>query len=513
MPQQYHVKATMSLPYAGIIEPVEIWYDAQNNQQRVDYYNGMDSYVFRGDLNMTWQRNPVVYTTGCFATPGPVDLQSYFPDMAAFALQPGATQVNNVMVNQWTYVDASAPDKASTYDMYLAVDTGLPVQYRMMGYDSLLGSHYDEYVVDYSLVEVNPTFPTGTFGQPAATCGDFPGPGFTFVNPLLQAAQMFPGTRVVYAGVHPEFQAYMNTYGKSYSTETELRQRERRFLANKAMIESHNRKGASFTMKMNHMADLTREEMNARRGVLSKRRVVESNNAHYTHVSSVSDISALPPSMDWRQKGAVNVPQDQGVCGSCWSFGATGTIEGAYYLKYGRLEVFSQQELMDCSWPQGNNACDGGEDFRSYQWIMSNGGISFKSNYGPYLMADAPCRANATKPDAQIASYVNITMGDETALMDALVNYGPISVSIDASHDSLSFYASGVYVEPLCGNKPEDMDHAVLLVGYGTDPQNGPYWIIKNSWSTHWGDEGYVKISRVDNMCGVETSSTYVTLQ
>ncbi|XP_035284639.1 digestive cysteine proteinase 1-like isoform X2 [Anguilla anguilla] len=125
---------------------------------------------------------------------------------------------------------------------------------------------------------------------------------------------------------------------------------------------------------------------------------------------------------------------------------------------------------------------------------------------------------------ARMRSYTNVTSGDANALKVALFKQGPVAVSIDAGHRSFVFYNNGVYFEPACmlhpvtarfsgslGNKTEDLDHAVLAVGYGA--LNGePYWLVKNSWSTYWGNDGYVLMSMKDNNCGVATDATYVTL-
>ncbi|XP_073962970.1 cathepsin L-like peptidase [Choristoneura fumiferana] len=93
----------------------------------------------------------------------------------------------------------------------------------------------------------------------------------------------------------------------------------------------------------------------------------------------------------------------------------------------------------------------------------------------------------------------------------ALFKHGPISVAIDASQKTFSFYSHGVYYEPKCKNKVDELDHAVLAVGYGT--LNGhPYWLVKNSWSNMWGNDGYVLMSSRDNNCGVETAPTYVLI-
>ena len=91
----------------------------------------------------------------------------------------------------------------------------------------------------------------------------------------------------------------------------------------------------------------------------------------------------------------------------------------------------------------------------------------------------------------------------------ALAKQGPLSVGIDASHRSLSFYSSGIYYEPKCDNTPDGLDHAVLAVGYG-EINGEKYWLVKNSWSTHWGNDGYVLMSQKDNNCGVATAATFV---
>ena len=164
---------------------------------------------------------------------------------------------------------------------------------------------------------------------------------------------------------------------------------------------------------------------------------------------------------------------------------------------------------MDCSWGFGNNACDGGEDFRVYQFMLKHGGIPTEDSYGPYLGNDGFCHFNQSEIGFQIRDYVNVTSGDLNAMKVALAKNGPLSIGIDASHKSLSFYSSGVYYEPKCDNSPDGLDHAVLAVGYGE--MNGEeFWLVKNSWSTNWGNDGYVLMSQKDNNCGAATAATFV---
>uniref|UniRef100_A0A8C5RVY3 Peptidase C1A papain C-terminal domain-containing protein n=1 Tax=Laticauda laticaudata TaxID=8630 RepID=A0A8C5RVY3_LATLA len=186
------------------------------------------------------------------------------------------------------------------------------------------------------------------------------------------------------------------------------------------------------------------------------------------------------------------------VCGSCWSFATTGALEGALFLKTGVLTPLSQQILIDCSWGFGNRACDGGQEPQAFEWIMKHGGIATAEAYGPYM-------------EASWEGYQSITSQNLTDLKAALYKHGPIAVNIDASHKSFAFYSNGIYYEPNCGNTTMELDHAVLAVGYG-DLQGEPYWLIKNSWSTYWGNDGYILMSMKENNCGVTSSATYPIL-
>lgn len=181
------------------------------------------------------------------------------------------------------------------------------------------------------------------------------------------------------------------------------------------------------------------------------------------------------------------------------------------FLKTGVLTPLSQQNLMDCSWSEGNDACDGGLDTRGYEWMLKhNGDIAKESSY-PYTNADGYCRASSSVIGASITGYVNITTGVD-GLNDALNTIGPISVSIDAEPDSFYYYQGGLYYDVDCLSGMGDLDHTVLAVGVVTESDGQRYSIVKNSWSTHWGDEGYVYISQENNCCGVATQPTYVLL-
>lgn len=217
---------------------------------------------------------------------------------------------------------------------------------------------------------------------------------------------------------------------------------------------------------------------------------------------------ALPASIDWRDKGAVTRVKDQGsFCGSCWSFATTGAIEGQYFLKTGHLLSLSEQNLVDCSQPFGNFGCNGGYINRAFLYIIQSGGIKTEETY-PYRGVEGSCRSPFYSAGAQIHDYVTIRRSNETKLQEAIATIGPIPVYIDASLPSLHHYSRGIYYDHHCDSS--NMNHAVLVVGYGTDEHERDYYIVKNSWGTSWGDGGYFRIARNHhNHCGIANYAYY----
>lgn len=217
--------------------------------------------------------------------------------------------------------------------------------------------------------------------------------------------------------------------------------------------------------------------------------------------------TTLPASVDWRTKGYVTPVQNQGQCGSCWTFSANGAMEGAVFKKTGKLINLSEQNLVDCV--TASSGCNGGWMTDAYDYSTKNLGTNNETIY-PYLAKqNTACKNVATANTGKVASYAYTNQDDEADLKSKLATVGPIAIAIDASN--IQNYVSGVYT---CTNFTA-VNHGVLVVGYGTDTTvtpNKDYYIVKNSWGTGWGEQGYIRIIRGQGAaasCGIPTYANY----
>jgi len=313
-----------------------------------------------------------------------------------------------------------------------------------------------------------------------------------------------------YDVVREEWELFKLTHGKSYPQNVTERIRMMVYVENKHKIASHNQLYAqgkkSYRMKMNHFGDLLHHEFVAlMNGYKAHNHSLPLRGSH--HMPPPREV-ALPRAMDWRTKGVVTDVKDQGQCGSCWAFSSTGALEGQHARKTGKLVSLSEQNLVDCSTEFGNDGCNGGLMDNAFQYIKVNGGIDTETGY-PYVGTDGQCDFHKSDVGAEDTGFVDIAEGNERALKAALGTVGPVSVAIDASQPSFQFYHHGVYFDEGCS--PENLDHGVLAVGYGTDRKTGEdYWIVKNSWSENWGHEGYIYMARnKDNACGIASKASY----
>ncbi len=282
------------------------------------------------------------------------------------------------------------------------------------------------------------------------------------------------------------FEEWRSFHGKEYDTEEEHRYREVVYTKNLYRIEERNRqRGRTVVLGANQFADLMPEEFAAR--YLGGYRVSEKK----PETTYISYTDPLPASVDWVTAGAVTPVKNQGQCGSCWSFSTTGSVEGAWFLKTGNLVSLSEQQLVDCSGPEGNMGCNGGLMDQAFEYIVKNGGICSEAAY-PYISAGgANGTCHSCEAVAQLSGHVDVQPNNETALMAAVAQQ-PVSVAVEADGLDWQFYFGGV-VTDACGT---NLDHGVLVVGYGNDTAAGPYWKVKNSWGPTWGEQGYIRLGR-----------------
>jgi len=525
---QYSVEGVIILPYAEIRETFTAYYDQDNERSRVDYYGNLVQTVQRGDRvignnikGVNYRISYMVNRDGvpervCFqvngSTDNPVTAQNVIPDLSQFTYVQrdycpdwyGTQEKSGPRDCEKWVRDARMWEKESKYTFWLKRDAHqqlIPVHYLMMGYNTLFGSHYDEYRVAYRNYQRIDDFIEGTFDiVDNYTCRSFPGPGVEHVSTHNPIKEFVHG---VTEHVDRDFDSFKTRHNKTYDHKTIEERRKANFLHNHRFVHSSNRKATTYTMALNHFADFSDAELRTMRG-----RLYSTGYNGGKPYKRENENAKIPDYHDWRLYGAVNPVKDQAVCGSCWSFGTTGTIEGQYFAKTGHLVRLSEQQLIDCSWQKGDNGCNGGEDFRAYSYIMEAGGIALNEVYGGYLGQDGKCHDHAVPKAVQLDGWVNVTAYNQRALEAAIYENGPVTVAINANPRTFTFYSKGVYSDPSCKGSPEDLDHQVLAVGYGQIGGHR-FWLIKNSWSTYWGNDGYVLISQDNNMCGVTTNPTF----
>ncbi|VDP20428.1 unnamed protein product, partial [Onchocerca flexuosa] len=229
----------------------------------------------------------------------------------------------------------------------------------------------------------------------------------------------------------------------------------------------------------------TDQEFNMMNGLsLSNETYLREGKKIYVNLYRYDQNDPLPAAIDWRKKGRVTSIKSQGQCGSCYAFSAAAALEGYYKKTKGKLIDFSPQNIMDCSRNYGNKGCNGGSVHASFDYARDYGVV--KDLKYPYVHTEQPCKRGKNKGIATVKGYVLVPQGDELALKHAVAKEGPVPAAVHSSLPDFKFYKSGIYSSNSCGQ----VDHAILIVGYGTDRTLGEYWIVKNSWGTDWGEEG-----------------------
>jgi len=304
------------------------------------------------------------------------------------------------------------------------------------------------------------------------------------------------------------FDEYQRDFGKKTEDSFDYRYRKSIFESRvKKMIEHNIDETKTWKLAINKFSDRTPEELKAMRGAKIAHKKFKNflpeDKVKYNTMSF--DVNA-PVNIDWRTKGVVTDVKNQGGCGSCWTFGTAETLESYWALAGNPLTVLSEQQILDCT-PNpngcgGTGGCEGGTVELAYARIIVMGGLSTEQDY-PYQGIDESCQQSQLKPYANLTKYINLPTNKYIPMLNQLVNKGPIAISVDAS--SWSDYGGGVFDG--CDQQNPDLDHAVQLVGAGTDPTGGDYWLVRNSWGEDWGENGYIRLRRDSTLrCGIDTS-------
>jgi len=297
------------------------------------------------------------------------------------------------------------------------------------------------------------------------------------------------------------FEDFKTKYGKSYESDSEESERFSIFESNYNIVEGHNAQGKSWTLGINKYADLTLEEFVGT--YVGKLGMDDNEEKIYVDLEDAS----VDDSRDWTTLGVVGDIKDQYGCGSCWAFSAVSSIEGTVAQATGLLTALSEQNLVDCS--TMNSGCEGGLMTYAFMFAESDG-LCMETEY-PYTGYDQSCASSSCSSLTTISSYSNVVPSNEAALKLAVANQ-VVSVAIEADTSSFQLYSSGVYSDETCGT---DLDHGVSIVGYGTSDDGMDYWIVRNSWGTDWGLDGYMMMSRGsglgDGTCGIAMMASYAT--
>lgn len=275
-----------------------------------------------------------------------------------------------------------------------------------------------------------------------------------------------------------QFVVDFNRHEQYGSDATEWSERYYVFKQNLVKIEEHNAKNLSWTLGVNQFADVTEEEF----GIWlqwSSGYQLESKNKTRNY-GKFDATTPMADSMDWDAKGKVTPVKNQGQCGSCWAFSTTGAIECRTAVSKNADPVsLSEQQLVDCSRKEGNQGCQGGLMDDGFEYVQQTGGLCSEDSY-PYAAKNHIfCKATNDcngKYEDPISGHKDVTPDSSTAMISALQG-GCVSIAIEADKSAFQLYKGGVLTSTACGTQ---LDHGVLVVGYGTDGSND-YWKVKNS--------------------------------
>ncbi|CAB3234588.1 unnamed protein product [Arctia plantaginis] len=518
-PDEYTLKAMRMSLTDNVIENYEIWRTEKSS--RIDYNDGYVKSIVLADDNYRYGVKYSIHPeasrsqdveTACASVIGDkydsIAPETILPLEAYNYESAGKETIQDKDCVKFKY-DSTEDGTEKRRTIWATYDTSskiwIPVRLEILEFSVWLGSKNKHDIIDYY------DFVKSFSAERVFDVEDYNCPGnetaaYTSHSEAISKNLLFADPDKKHH-IDNLFHSFKKDFTKVYADENEHSMRKSVFKSNVRRVIEHNRRNLGYKLALNQFADKTPKEMRKFMG-LNRRPEGKVGNIPFPYnEDKLKDLSNdLPSEYDARLLGLVSKVKNQEECGSCWTFGTTAAVEGALArVNGGRLLALSNQALVDCAWAFGAAGCDGGTDNAAYEWMMEYG-LPTEAEYGPYLNQDGVCKILNTTKIYPIRGYTDVTPLSVGALKVALVNHGPLSVSVDVT-PSFSLYSSGIFYDITC--KEQELNHEVTLVGYG-ERDGDTFWILKNSWGPTWGIGGYMYISARDNNCGVATEPTYV---
>lgn len=310
-----------------------------------------------------------------------------------------------------------------------------------------------------------------------------------------------------------EFIEYTKKYNKIYSTKEEFESRFKIWKKNYNLIKRYSPTsflnqgksiGANFVL--NEFADMSEEEFSSKYLTLDPE-MYRDLTPLTTEQLGLEDIEP-PEEFDWEfDRGIKTEVKHQQDCGGCWAFATSATIESQYFMKYGENISLSEQQLIDCD--ENNLKCSGGNMRKAFIYLQEHG--LMKSEDYPFINGEGECKYDEKKGIVKVKEFSFIPK-DEEEMKKALFKYGPIASAVNSI--LMAFYDSGIYEPWYSSLCPDNINHAVVIVGYGVDETtNKKYWRVKNSWGPNWGENGYFRLIRGEGACGIKRYNLLVDIE
>ena len=305
-----------------------------------------------------------------------------------------------------------------------------------------------------------------------------------------------------------QYLQFASLFNKHTHSLDEYNDRMTEFGKTQKFIADHNAKMDTHFLGHNAYSDWTDEE---RAEFLSSGIVGElKDHEHIQHHYARLNTEYIPAQVNWVEHGAVSaVRHDLATCSASWAHAALDAIEGDIYLKTGKMEQLSVQQVLDCdhlSW-----GCHGGLYTNAFEYALETP-LMTEKDY-PYTGKPQKCAYDKTKGKARVTNFINVLPHDADQLKVA-VKLGPVAASITTSSKLFQFYKGGIISSHECSTETTPVDSAVTIVGYGHDHHlNMEYWLIKNSWGTTWGDHGFARIAITEHgagVCNIQTEASVV---